>query len=157
VNRARPRGRQFSSADFAAVGQALRADTPGAEQLVHRDVLGTGAAQDAGLSDERRHLVRTVNLPSRALSVTLGGLEPGQSTRRHRHSYETIVYVVSGRGRSTIEDRVVQWQAGDAFYVPPWSWHSHTNTSATERALYVACENAPLLQNLGAALREEQQ
>jgi quercetin dioxygenase-like cupin family protein len=156
MSRARTGEPQFSSADFAAVASTLRAVMPDPERLVHRNVLGSGVRQDAGFSGERRHLVRTVDVPSRTLSMTLGGLEPAQSTRKHRHSYETIIYVISGTGQSTIENQIVRWQAGDAFYIPPWSWHSHTNTSATEQALYIACENAPLLQNLGAALREEQ-
>jgi gentisate 1,2-dioxygenase len=87
--------------------------------------------------------------------MTIGGLAVGEATRRHRHNYETIIYVIAGKGVSTIEEREVSWRAGDAFYVPTWAWHQHRNTSTTEEALYVACENAPMLQNLGIALREE--
>jgi len=65
--------------------------------------------------------------------------------------------VVSGSGMSVIEGQEVQWKAGDAFYVPVWAWHQHINQSQKDSALYIACENAPLLQNLGAALREEEQ
>jgi quercetin dioxygenase-like cupin family protein len=144
----------FSSRDFPKVGQALEADVP--ERLLHANVLGGAAADgDAALSRERHHLVCSVDLPSRTLSMTIGGLKPGQSTRRHRHNYETIIYVISGKGTSFIEDREVVWKAGDAFYVPIWAWHRHLNASTTESALYVACENAPMLQNLGVALREE--
>jgi quercetin dioxygenase-like cupin family protein len=143
----------FASADFGEVPPFLTAERP--ERLLHADVLRGAAAADGKLSQERGHLVRMVDLPSRALSMTLGGLAPGESTRRHRHNYETIIYVVAGAGVSVIEDREVRWRAGDAFYVPTWAWHQHNNLSATESALYVACENAPLLQNLGIALREE--
>lgn len=87
--------------------------------------------------------------------MTIGGLEPMESTRQHRHNYETIIYVIKGRGESLINDRVVQWEAGDAVYVPIWSFHSHRNTSEKEQALYIASENAPMLQNLGIALRQE--
>ena len=143
----------FASADFGKVPPSLTADRP--ERLLHADVLGGAAPEDGKFSQARRHLVRMVDLPSRALSMTLGGLAPGESTRRHRHNYETIIYVVAGAGVSVIEDREVRWRAGDAFYVPTWAWHQHSNTSAAESALYVACENAPMLQNLGIALREE--
>jgi quercetin dioxygenase-like cupin family protein len=142
----------FASADFARVPSTLTADQP--ERLLHAAVLD-GAADDQAFSQERRHLVRMIDLPSRTLSMTLGGLAPGQATRMHRHNYETIIYVLSGAGTSSIDGREVQWQAGDAFYVPTWAWHQHTNRSASESALYLACENAPLLQNLGIALREE--
>jgi quercetin dioxygenase-like cupin family protein len=143
----------FASADFGKVPPALTVELP--ERLLHADVLHHTAADDGKFSQERRHLVRMVDLPSRALSMTIGGLSVGQATRKHRHNYETIVYVIAGTGVSVIEDREVPWRAGDAFYVPTWAWHHHSNTSKTESALYVACENAPMLQNLGIALREE--
>lgn len=147
-------GGHFASADFGKVPPSLTAEIP--ERLLHANVIhGAAADEDAKFSKERKHLVRMVDLPSRVLSMTLGGLLAGEATRKHRHNYETIIYVVAGSGVSIIEDREVPWQAGDAFYVPTWAWHQHRNTSETGSALYVACENAPLLQNLGIALREE--
>jgi quercetin dioxygenase-like cupin family protein len=143
----------FSSTDFGKVPASLTADRP--ERLLHAQVLHSAAMEDTQFSRERRHLVGIVDLPSRALSMTIGGLAIGEATRKHRHNYETIIYVVAGAGISVIEGREVQWRAGDAFYVPTWAWHQHRNTSATEQAVYVACENAPMLQNLGIALREE--
>ncbi|MES2936699.1 MAG: cupin domain-containing protein [Pseudomonadota bacterium] len=142
----------FSSADFAHVPERIADALP--ERLLHRDVLGGQRPGDTGFSAVRQHLVRVVDLPSRALSMTVGGLEPGQATRMHRHNYETVIYVLEGRGVSLVGDRELPWQAGDAFYVPPWAWHNHRNTG-TAAALYLACENAPLLQNLGVAVREE--
>jgi len=143
----------FSSADFGQVAAKLVADSP--ERLIHSDVLAGDAGPDGEISAQRRHLVRMVDLPSRVLSMTIGGLAGGQSTRKHRHNYETIIYVLSGHGFSVIEDRRVSWKAGDAFYVPVWAWHQHGNASMTDSVLYVACENAPMLQNLGIAVREE--
>jgi quercetin dioxygenase-like cupin family protein len=143
----------FASADFGKVPSFLTADQP--ERLLHADVLRKDVPNKDSFSLERRHLVRTVDLPSRALSMTIGGLDIGEATRRHRHNYETIIYVIAGSGVSVIEEREVAWRAGDALYVPTWAWHQHRNTSTTEKALYVACENAPMLQNLGIALREE--
>ena len=108
----------------------------------------------AGFSKERRHGVAIADLPSRCLSMTLGHLEIGQSTRQHRHNYETLIYILKGQGYTTVDGIKVDWVAGDAVYVPVMGWHSHTNTGETE-AEYIACENAPLLQNLGLAVREE--
>jgi quercetin dioxygenase-like cupin family protein len=142
----------FASADFAKVPARLEAEE--CDRLLHADVLNSASVDDS-FSEERKHLVRVVDVPSRTLSMTLGGLDPGQATRMHRHNYETIIYVIAERGVSQIEGREVSWRAGDAFYVPTWAWHRHMNRSATERALYIACENAPMLQNLGIALREE--
>jgi gentisate 1,2-dioxygenase len=153
MSAAQPR-RQFGSADFGSVPAALKPDA-WADSLVHQNVLEANPVADVQLSQHREHLVRVVDLPSRVLSMTLGGLKPGQGTRMHRHNYETILYILRGRGVSTIGDRQVPWRAGDAVYVPVWAWHSHRNISESEDALYVAAENAPMLQNLGIALREE--
>jgi len=143
----------YSSKDFAKVPSSL--STPSPERLLHADVLHSRTEEEQRLSSDRRHLVRVVDLPSKVLSMTLGGLEPNEATRRHRHNYETVIYFLEGRGMSRIDDREVRWKAGDAIYVPVWAWHQHVNVSATEKALYVACENAPHLLNLGIALREE--
>jgi quercetin dioxygenase-like cupin family protein len=147
-------GWRYSSGDFAKVPSALEVELP--SRLLHDDVLGSSDPADQAFSMERLHLVRTVDLPSQVLSMTIGGLEPGQSTRLHRHNYETVIYVLAGVGTSIIADREVAWRQGDAFYIPVWAWHRHANTSATEAARYIACENAPMLLNLGIALREEQ-
>jgi quercetin dioxygenase-like cupin family protein len=141
---------KYSSKDFGRTESRLRPSIP--DKLVHRDV--DGASRDEPFSRERQHPVFVVDLPSRVLSMTIGTLEPRQSTRKHRHTYETIIYVLEGEGFTEIEGQRVEWRAGDAIYVPVWAWHQHTSTSNTS-CRYVACENAPMLQNLGAALREE--
>jgi quercetin dioxygenase-like cupin family protein len=143
----------FSSSDFAGVRSFLTAARP--EKIIHKNVLKNPSSEAAGFSAERHHLVRIVDLPSKVLSMTLGGLQPGQSTRVHRHNYETLIYILDGRGTSRIGDVEMPWVNGDALYIPAWAWHQHTNLSDTESALYIACENAPQLQNLGIALREE--
>jgi quercetin dioxygenase-like cupin family protein len=142
----------FSSADFGRTEASVRVSLP--SKLIHENVVGTN--RDDEFSAQRKHPVYVVDLPSLTLSVTIGGLDPGQSTGRHRHSYETIMYVLEGAGASHIEDRVVDWQAGDAIYIPVWAWHHHVNASTSKACRYIAVENAPLLQNLGGlAIREE--
>jgi quercetin dioxygenase-like cupin family protein len=143
----------YSSADFAGVSARLTAELPA--RLIHKSVLSGNSAVESQFTTQRRHLVRVVDLPSKVISMTIGGLEPGQSSRLHRHNYETLIYFMEGTGRSWIGGQEVAWVKGDAIYVPVWAWHQHTNLSSTERALYLACENAPHLQNLGIALREE--
>jgi quercetin dioxygenase-like cupin family protein len=143
---------QYSSKDFPQTKAAIPVELP--EKLLHRNVAGGGS--DDAFSAERRHPVHLVDLPSKTMSMTLGGLEPGQSSNRHRHTYETLIYILEGEGSTLVEDRVVLWRAGDAVYVPVWAWHHHVNASATRPCKYLACENMPLLQNLGGlALREE--
>ena len=124
-------------------------------KLIHKQVEKTNV--DTQFSAERKHPVSVVDLPSITLSMTLGGIVPGGRTGKHRHSYETVIYVLEGKGFTMVEDQRVEWEAGDALYVPVWAWHHHVNLSASESCRYLACENAPLLQNLGGvAIREEE-
>lgn len=51
-----------------------------------------------------------------------------------------------------IEDRRVDRKAGDAVYVPVWSWHYHVNPDNKRIARYVSCDNAPMLHAAGVAL-----
>lgn len=143
---------KFSSKDFGKTPSRLSARLP--KKLIHKNVEGTNL--DDKFSQERKHPVFVVDLPTVALSMTIGGLEPGRSTNKHRHTYETVIYILEGEGCTFIEDRMVEWKAGDAIYVPVWAWHHHQNKSSEKSCRYVACENAPLLQNLGGvAIREE--
>ena len=67
-----------------------------------------------------------------------------------------MLYVLEGTGYSMIEDRKLEWTKGDALYIPPWAWHHHVNSDPKNPARYLACESAPLLQNIGGlAIREE--
>ncbi len=143
--------RSYSSKDFAQTGRSPEVQVP--ERLIHPGV--EERATDAVFSEERQHPVFVVDLPSRTISLTVGHLGPRERTRKHRHTYETVLYILQGQGRTYVEDRVVEWKAGDAVYVPVWAWHWHENLGEG-LCRYLACENAPLLQNLGnIALREE--
>lgn len=143
---------KFQSADFDKTPPTVQLQMP--ERLVHKHVEMGGVHDD--YSQARKHPVFFVDLPSFAISMTIGGLTPGGRSNRHRHTYETILFVLEGRGHSMIEERRVEWEAGDAVYIPVWAWHHHVNSDPDKPAKYLACENAPLLQNLGGlALREE--
>lgn len=141
----------FSSADFDKTPLTIVPAVP--ERLIHKSVLSE--KQDA-YSKERKHPVSFVDLPSITLSMTVGGLVPGGASNKHRHTYETMLFVLEGKGYTVIEGRRVDWEKGDALYIPVWAWHQHFNLDDNEPATYLACENAPLLQNLGGlGLREE--
>ncbi|MGY6217118.1 cupin domain-containing protein [Methylolobus aquaticus] len=143
---------RFHSADFDKTPPTVPVTLP--DKLIHRNVEGRGVQEL--YSETRRHPVYFVDLPSQTIAMTLGELVPGGSSNRHRHTYETLLYVLEGRGYTLVEDKRVEWQAGDAVYIPVWAWHHHVNLDEERRARYLACENAPLLQNLGQlALREE--
>lgn len=144
--------KQFSSKDFHQTFARPQYVRP--SHLVHNNVEQAGIHNQ--FSTERKHPVFFVDLPSKNVSMTIGGLLPDQITNRHRHTYETVLYVIEGTGWTEIEGERIEWQAGDAVYIPSWAWHRHKNVSSTESAKYIACENAPQLQNLGVALREEE-
>lgn len=142
----------FSSKDFHQTFARPQLSIP--DKLIHKNVEQAGEHHQ--FSTERKHPVFFVDLPTKNVSMTIGGLLPGQLTNRHRHTYETVLYVLEGKGYTEIEDQQVTWEAGDAVYIPGWAWHRHKNRSDSEPAKYIACENAPQLQNLGVALREEE-
>jgi hypothetical protein len=97
--------REFTSAGFAKVSSAPRPDVP--ERFLHRDVRSQADARTGAASENRKRMVRLVDLPSSSLSVIIGRLTPGEETRTHRYNYETIIHVLEGAGRSRIEGRDV--------------------------------------------------
>lgn len=143
----------YSSADFGNVPNQLIPFIP--HKLKHESVVKNLENPNDDFSKERKHKVNVVDLPTKTISVTIGHLECGQSTRLHRHNYETVIYITEGVGYSLIGQNKVDWKKGDAIYIPIWSAHKHVNTGNSD-CEYVACENAPLLQNIGEiAVREE--
>ncbi len=144
---------RYSSADFWRVPSRLTPNIP--ERLSHRSIMSETSHGAERFSGERRHKVHIVDLPSVTISMTIGRLTAREQTRLHRHNYETLIYIVAGKGYSRIGGRIVEWAAGDGIYVPVWAPHQHVSTTE-EECVYLACENAPMLQNLGGiALREE--
>jgi quercetin dioxygenase-like cupin family protein len=144
----------YSSRDFGETTNKIEPSKP-EPPLIHKKVTGTVNSANASFTDDRRHPVHIVDLPSRAVSVSIGGIPGGGQTRKHRHTYETIMYVLKGSGYSVVDGQRLDWDAGDAVLVPRWAWHQHFNASPTEYVEYLGAENAPMLQNLGLALREE--
>lgn len=140
----------FSSKNFHETQNEIKAQLP--EKLIHKNVCQTEG--DEQFNNQRNHPVHIVDVDSKTMSMTIGTLHVDQKTNKHRHSYETIIYIQQGSGRSIVEDTVIEWSSGDAIYIPVWAWHSHENHGDVE-CIYIACENTPLLQNLGVAIREE--
>lgn len=145
----------FSSKDFVLVPSNIKPHVP--SRLIHKHVCAKDMNNsEKAFNKERQHFVRVVDLPSKTISMSIGAIEPKQVTRKHRHTYETLIYFIRGEGKTIIEDTEVFWEQGDSVYVPVWCWHQHVNLSDTNDCCYVACENAPLLQNIGElAIREE--
>lgn len=144
----------YSSRDFGETTPNIEVARP-TRPLIHKKVTSTKNAANDKFSDDRKHPVHIVDLPSRAVSMSIGGILPGGRTRKHRHTYETIAFILKGTGYSIVDGARVDWEAGDALLVPRWTWHQHFNKSETEYAEFLGAENCPMLQNLGLSLREE--
>lgn len=129
------------------------ASRPPGSDCVHRNVVGTDIPA-AEFSRERGHPVFAVRLPSNTVSLSVGDLDPGAHTTNHRHAYESLIYVITGKGYTIMDGQRFNWKEGDAVYVPPWCWHQHF--AEGEFVRYITATNLPLLRQIGqTVVREE--
>ena len=79
-------------------------------------------------------------------------LPPGGHTAPQRHLYETVVYVLSGRGSTTIEapegERSFEWHDGSLFAIPLNARYVHHNGSGQRPARFAAVTDLPLMMNV---------
>ncbi len=139
------------SSDFGKTTDDVHVNLP--DTVIDRQI---EKRKDKAYSEERQCSVFLANIPSFTISVNITVIKPGENDRKHRHYYETLMFVLEGRGYSIIEEDRVEWEAGDAIHVPPWSWHQHFNSDPQREIRYLAATNAPLLQNVGGIARREE-
>ena len=77
-------------------------------------------------------------------------LRPGQKTAPQRHLFEEVVYVLAGRGSTTVEApdgsrHSFEWGPKSLFALPLNARYQHFNTSGREPARFVATSNLPLV------------
>jgi gentisate 1,2-dioxygenase len=86
-------------------------------------------------------------------------IQPGESTKAHRHTSSSIYHVVQGEGVTNVGQKKgtgkdLAWSAHDCFFVPSWNWHYFENKSKAEPAIIFSVTDRPVLESLGL-FREE--
>jgi gentisate 1,2-dioxygenase len=79
-------------------------------------------------------------------------MPPGGETIPQKHLYEVVVYVLDGRGSTTIESsegekHSFEWGPKSLFALPLNARYQHFNTSGQRPARFVATTNLPLVLN----------
>jgi gentisate 1,2-dioxygenase len=91
------------------------------------------------------------------LSCWIQMLHADERTKSHRHNSTSIYHAFRGSGTTMINGEPFQWEQGDTFIVPLWSWHEHVNRSSTEEAILFSMHDVPILKAFGLYREEEQE
>lgn len=82
------------------------------------------------------------------LSMVMHELAPGRHQSRHRHGGEAYLYVVKGRGHTTVDDVPHEWKTGDLVVVDHWVWHQHVNDDPENTARLIRVHNFDALYDM---------
>jgi gentisate 1,2-dioxygenase len=82
------------------------------------------------------------------MSCGIQMLRKGETTQTHRHNSSTVYHAFRGNGATVIDGKKYEWEQGDCFVVPLWSWHSHQNRSKNEEAILFSMNDQPMLEAL---------
>ena len=82
------------------------------------------------------------------LSCGIQMLRRGEATHTHRHNSSTIYHAFRGSGTTVINGEKFDWEEGDCFVVPLWSWHSHQNRSKENEAILFSTSDMPVMEAL---------
>ena len=133
-------------------------------QFKGRDTLAALRAKPAAMRDATRGVTFDYTRSDGAANVLptmkcrLHRLEAKETTDRSRQTANSIFHVVSGQGRTRcgvagIGETTLDWQAGDIFVMPGWTWHDH-QCSGEDGAVLFSVSDEPIHQHFGLMRRE---
>jgi len=87
------------------------------------------------------------------LSCYVSEIPAGGHLNVERHAFDKLIYVVKGRGATTIElgngkKHTFEWGPGSLFGIPMNAQHQHFNGSGTETARLAAVTNLAIIMNI---------
>ena len=74
----------------------------------------------------------------------------------HRHNSTTFYFAFEGAGAVIIDGERLEYNKGDIFAVPAWSWHHHENSNGEDTILF-SIDDWPAMQKLGFYMKAEAQ
>lgn len=73
-------------------------------------------------------------------------LPPEFRGKAHRHVHSNVYHVHRGKGYTIMNGVRFDWEAGDFFAVPAWTWHEHVNTSLETEAYLFSVNDLPIME-----------
>jgi gentisate 1,2-dioxygenase len=97
--------------------------------------------------------------PTRSLDALVHEVDPGTVTTIHRHSWDAILFMVSGSGWTEVDGVRYDWKPWDAIHIPAWSWHRHgvdvTKDGGAKAGRFMSYSSEPTLWTLGMSVIED--
>lgn len=80
-------------------------------------------------------------------------IEGGKELKPQRHIYEEMIYVLSGRGATSVwyegwPKLTFEWEPGSLFAIPLNAWHQHYNAEGHTSLRYLSVTTAPIVLSL---------
>ena len=79
-----------------------------------------------------RMLVASATVGGNQGSLGYSVFRPGTATAAVSHEVEESACVVAGQGELRLDDGVVPFEAGQALFIPPRTWHAVANTGQAD-------------------------
>ncbi len=121
---------------------------------VHKGFWADPAALEVAHWQRKGCLGAYINLADQeSLDTYVAEIPAGSHTKPERYMYEEIIYVLSGRGATSVwcegaPKQTFEWQEGTLFSPPLNCWRQHFNGQGDRPARFVALTSAPHVINL---------